>query len=355
MSRTICIPPKIEEYLAYFFILAFIIFICLYFMIKYIHNTITNNPCNVSRKRYIVSEGFDTSDDYKAYYSDLDKRCDILDKKIQTMTDTLESTNFDYNHLKHDICYVTNTIDEITTQNYEISVSNETDPEKLKKMKDEQKKKAENYIATTKKSYIQTHDNIPLVECFDDDLNSQNSLLPDENLELTDEQNIELKNFKIELEKKINEINSNLSVFDNNLVNIQKNISNDILKQYYTTLNYNDKYISNIKKTVPKIKKSVDEQKSFLQINKIEGFLDSDVLTFPKIKKGLYDTDESIDQGERISTLEIHCYESEKKLNTIYKTINQYKQTALQQRTDIEKLKNVTTEEGVINTIKSLN
>lgn len=360
MLRTICIPPTIENYLLYLFILLIIVSVCLYYIINYIYHLMMDGY-TVTRKRYIVNEGFDTGnivDASKSYYNDLLKRCDKLDLKIQNMTDTLNTTNSDFLELKPDICYVTNYIDDTLKKSYETPVPTDTnqDPDNLKKLGDIRKKNSDDYIKNLKQSFVQTHENIPLLECFDDGSNSQNSILPNENIELTDEQNKLVENVRAELETRMNQINSDIIIFDKNLEQIQKSISQEILKQYYTTLNYNDKYITAAKKQVDKAAEFGKQKKAEL-LNSIgkEGFTDKEVLDFSKSHNGINDTDSSIDQAQRIDALEIHCSESESNMKKISKSINQYKNTVIQQRAAVDDAKaSTSTEEGRMKTLKTI-
>jgi hypothetical protein len=228
--------------------------------------------------------------------------------------------------LMKDICYVTLQVDEALAGNYASNVPEEEQSypiEEQKKRADKRKVDSVKYVANLKKSFVETHNNIPLLECF----NSSG---------MTDDETAQLAGMRDNLNAKIDETNSNLDQFDNSMITLQKEFAKERLQRYYTTLNYNDKYI-----------KQMNRATAAAQSGE-EGFANQDdpneVLDFKPPKKQVDKQDPEANPAKRVNDLEEHYANSEAMFYKLLKTFNTYNNTAKKQTQQLKQAKAIVTD-----------
>lgn len=356
--RTICVPESPYAIL-FVKILGVILAIgIIYGIVNYLIQLL-NGGCQIPKQRYIIAEGFDTSfTGSKSYFNGLLLRCDTVDSRIKTLTSELDSMNSEYGDLSPNVCYVNNQINSTLQKNYEadVQVTPKSTQEEIDAMIDRRKTTSANYIANLKKSFVDSHGGTPLLECFDDGSNSQNSVLPHEELGFSEAENTEIQALKATVETRINAINANLNIFDSNLTTSQNAITSDILKKHYQTLNYNDTYINQIK---GQFNQGIQDGRAAASsaLAKLPGALDSvenfaGTLDFSNSGTG---TDSTVDLAQRLTTLEQHCTASEKNLAAVSDMITQYTNTAAQQKSDVDQFNTtVNTTKGQMDFVKSV-
>jgi hypothetical protein len=352
--RTICVPESPYAILFVKILGVLLAIGIIYGIVNYIIQLL-NGGCQVPRERYIIAEGFDGS---KNYFNGLLLRCDTVDSRIKTLNDELNTMNSEYGDLSPNVCYVFNQINSTLQKNYEadVQVNSKNTQEEIDAMAAKRKTTSANYITNLKKSFVDSHGGTPLLECFDDGSNSQNSLLPPEKSGLSDIEQIELEALKATIEKRINAINANLNIFDSNLITSQNAITSDILKKHYQTLNFNDTYINQIK---GQVNQGIQDGKvaAATTLAKLPGALDSvenfaGTLDFSNTGTG---TNSSEDPAQRLTALEQHCVASEKNLHAVSDMVAQYTNTAAQQKTDVDQFNTtVNTTKGQMDFLKSV-
>lgn len=305
-------------------------FACAIYIIYHLVSSITkimNKGC-ANHCKFLVQEGFSTNfDDSKAYFSSLMKTCNTINDNISTLSTRVGDLEIKFGGLKKDICYVTLQVDEGLQGNYTSNVPDEEmefPPAEQKKRAEERKKGAAKYVVNLKKTFVKTHNKIPLLECF-------------EGSGMTDKQEAELKTIREGLNTKIDEVKNNLNAFDATLVNLQKEFAKDKLKQYYTTLNYNDKYIKQMQSAVAKAGKPEEET--------VEGFADDDdstaILDFKPPKKALEEDDPDMGPEQRVNALDEHYIKSAAMFNSLAKTFIRYNNTTKSQAATLKQAKKV--------------
>lgn len=331
MAKTNVKGPSIfnQEYIELyvqilFFAFALYIIYHLVTSISKVMNAGCKNHC-----KFLVQEGFSTNfDDSKAYFASLIKKCDKINDSVSTLSTRVGDLEIKFGGLKKDICHVTLQVDESLQGNYASNVPEEEQqfsPEEQKKRSEERKKGAAKYVQNLKKSFVKTHNQIPLLECF-------------EGSGMTDEQEAELKTIREGLTTKIDEVKNNLNAFDASLVNLQKEFAKDQLKQYYTTLNYNDKYIKQMQSAVAKAGKPEEDET-------VEGFDDNDdstaLLNFKPPKKALEEEDPDMGPEQRVNALDDHYIKSAAMFNSLAKTFIRYNNTTKSQTATLKQAKKV--------------
>jgi hypothetical protein len=305
---------------------AFTIYI-VYNLVSYI-TKVMGKGCG-NKCRFLVQEGFATNfDDSKAYFTNLIKKCDRINDSVSALSTKVGDLEIKFGGLKKDICYVTLQVDESLQGNYASNVPDEElqfPPEEQKKRAEERKKGAAKYVINLKKSFVKTHNKVPLLECF-------------EGSGMTDEQEAELKTIRDSLSSKVEEVKGNLSQFDTMLVNVQKEFAKDKLKEYYTTLNYNDKYIKQMQSAVAKAGKPEEDET-------VEGFADNDdstaLLDFKPAKTAVDEDDPDMGPEQRVNNLEDHYTKSAAMYNSLAKTFIRYNNTTKSQTETLKQAKKV--------------
>jgi len=320
---------KSAKYVQLFVNILFIVVIgyLLYHVVSYI-SRLMKSGCG-KHGRFIVQEGFATNfDDSKKYFAGLMEKCTKMDADISTYitrTDTLVG-NLDL--LQKDICYVTAQIDEGLQGNYASNVPEDEQalpPDEQKKRADARQKNSVKYVASLKANFIKAHDDVPLLECFDGS-------------GMTDAQDADLDTIRNNLNSKIDEVAANLEQFDISLRNLQKIYANDRLKTYYSTLNYNDKYI---------------KQMVAAAANPIEGFASEDSddsesstdaeFNFKPVKQVVRDDDEAGPE-QRVSTLTDNFNQSVSVFNSLFKKYTRYNNTVKSQTQALKTSKKLITD-----------
>jgi len=302
-------------------------FACALYIIYHLVTSITKvmtkgckNHC-----KFLVQEGFATNfDDSKAYFTNLIKTCNAINDNVSTLTTRVGDLEIKFGGLKKDICYVTLQVDESLQGNYASNVPDEEQqfpPDEQKKRAEERKKGAAKYVVNLKKTFVKTHNNIPLLECF-------------EGSGMTDEQEAELKTIRENLSAKIDEVKGNLNTFDATLVNLQKEFAKDKLKQYYTTLNYNDKYIKQMQSAVAKAGKP--EEEGFEDNNE-----NAEILDFKPAKKPAEEDDPDMGPEQRVNALDEHYIKSAAMFNSLAKTFMRYNNTTKSQTATLKQAKKI--------------
>jgi len=160
---------------------------------------------------------------------------------------------------------------------------------------------------------------------------------------MTDEQEAELKTIREALKTKINDVKSQLSQFDSTMVNLQKEFAKEQLKRYYTTLNYNDKYIKQMQSAVAKAGKPEEED------GIKEGFDDTDnsndLLDFKPPKSELEEDDPDKGPAQLVNDLEDHFKKSAAMFNSLAKTFIRYNNTTKSQAATLKQAKKVVTDQ----------
>jgi hypothetical protein len=325
----------IELYVQILF-LAFALYIIYHLVtsISKVMNLGCKNHC-----KFLVQEGFATNfDDSKAYFTNLIKKCDAINDNVSTLSTRVGDLEIRFGGLKKDICYVTLQVDESLQGNYASNVPDEElqySPEEQKKRAEDRKNGAAKYVVNLKKSFVKTHNNVPLLECF-------------EGSGMTDEQEAELKTIRENLSAKIDDTKNNLNVFDSTLVNLQKEFAKDKLTQYYTTLNYNDKYIKQMQSAVAKAGKPEEE-----------GFVDNDdnaeILDFKPAKKPLEEEDPDMGPEQRVNSLDEHYIKSASMFNSLSKTFIRYNNTMKSQTATLKQAKKVVNDKDEQNRLMNAN
>jgi len=298
----------------------------LYYLIRFIVTTLSRKNCRHGC-RYIISEGFATNfETSKDYFTTLSKKCDVITEKIGSMSGSVDDLQNRLGGLMKDICYVTLQVDEALAGNYASNVPEEEQSypiEEQKKRADKRKVDSVKYVANLKKSFVETHNNIPLLECF----NSSG---------MTDDETAQLAGMRDNLNAKIDETNSNLDQFDNSMITLQKEFAKERLQRYYTTLNYNDKYI-----------KQMNRATAAAQSGE-EGFANQDdpneVLDFKPPKKQVDKQDPEANPAKRVNDLEEHYANSEAMFYKLLKTFNTYNNTAKKQTQQLKQAKAIVTD-----------
>ena len=294
----------------------------LYYFVRLIVYIAYANKCN--NCQYIVREGFSATADSVTYFQALDKRCDEINSKVDRLNSQLTGS---FDDLPKDICYVTRQIDESLSGNYAGAVG----PEESKYSAEEQKARAatrkeagQRYVTNQKKAFVESHDAIPLLECFagaagDEDLASQRAAL----------------------DAKISDTASNLDALDNSMIALQKDLGKAKLQTYYTTLNYNDKYLRKLDSSTGKAVEAVEgfaADKSYIDSPNSNS---DGTLNFKPVSKS---DDKSASLEERVTSLESHYGKSKEQFTKLSKTLNLYKNTVKKQTEKVKKYKGMAQE-----------
>jgi len=282
----------------------------LYYFVRMVVNIVYAKKC--SGCQYIIKEGF--SSDSVTYFQALAKRCDDINSKVDSMNSQLSGS---FDDLPKDICYVTQQIDEGLAGNYASAVGSEESKysaEEQKARAAKRKEAGQRYVTNQKKAFVDSHEGTPLLECFsteEEDLAKQRSAL----------------------DAKISDTASNLDALDNSMIAMQKDLGKAKLRTYYTTLNYNDKYLK--------------QMASSTGTAAVEGFtseesVNSDgTLNFRPVSKS---DDKSASLEERVTTLESHYGKSKDQFTNLFKTLNLYKNTVKAQTEKVKKYKSMAQE-----------
>lgn len=284
----------------------------LYYFVRLVVHIAYANKC--TNCQYIIKEGY--ANDSVTYFQALDKRCDDINAKVDGLNSQLSGA---FDDMPKDICYVTQQIDESLSGNYAGAVG----PEERKYSAEDQKARAakrkeagQRYVTNLKKAFVESHEGTPLLECFAteaEDLASQRSAL----------------------DAKISETASNLDALDNSMIVIQKDLGKAKLQTYYTTLNYNDKYLRKL------------DSSTGSAVNAIEGFStvpnsNSDgTLNFKPVSKS---DDKGASLEERVTALDSHFGKSKDQFTNLIKTLNLYKNTIKKQTEKVKKYKGMAQE-----------
>jgi hypothetical protein len=298
-------------------ILVFAATIYIIYNVSYYITMALASSCN-KHCRFLVQEGFDDFSDSKTYFNTLMKRCDAVNKNIGALNSKISEVENNFGTMQKDICYITLQVDEGLQGNYASNVPDDEStypPEEQKKRAEQRKANSGKYLANLKKTFSESHDNVPLLECFSS-----------EDSNLSDEQNSQLQIMRENLNSKISDVDGNLNGFDNSLINLQKEFSKDILKKYYVTLNYNDKYI----------KQMVSAAASAGS----EGY-ENDVLDFKPGKSAQSTDDPSKGYEERVAALEAHYQKSVANFKNLGDTLRKYNNTVKQQTAILKQSKKV--------------
>jgi hypothetical protein len=283
----------------------------LYYIVTFIGKTMKGGCKN--HCKFLVQEGFTNFDDSKQYFINLSKRCDVVNdniSKLSTGTGELENS---FGTLKGDVCYVTNQVDEGLSGNYSSNVPDEEQkypPEEQKKRAEQRKANSVKYVANLKKTFVEAHGGTPLLECFSGGM--------------SDGENVQLQTIRENLYTKISDTESNLTQFDNSLGSLNKEFSKEKLQQYYTTLNYNDKYI---------------KQMQSAAVKNLEGFED-EVFDFKPVKQN-DKKDQSVSLEDRVSAIEEHYNKSSKNYEYLNKTFKKYTNTTKAQTNQLKQAKKI--------------
>ena len=286
----------------------------LIYHISYVIAMVLGSGCK-KHCRFIIQEGFDDS---KAYFNSLMKRCDVVNNSISSLSTKIGDLESNFGTMQKDICYVTLQVDEGLQGNYASNVPDEEStytPEMQKKRAEERKTNSAKYIVNLKKTFSESRDNVTLLECFSS-----------EETDLSDEQNSQIQTLRDTLTSKITDVDGNLNLFDNSLANLQKEFAKDKLKQYYVTLNYNDKYIKQMVGAAASVGS--------------EGF-DNDVLDFKPAKSANSTDDPSKGYDERVAALEAHHKTSVANFKNLGDTLRKYSNTIKQQTDIVKQMKKV--------------
>jgi hypothetical protein len=116
------------------------------------------------------------------------------------------------------------------------------------------------------------------------------------------------------------------------MLNLQKDFSKGMLERYYTTLNYNDKYIKQMNRA---ILTSQSGEEGF--DNKIDSI---DVFDFKPLKK-VDTSDPDSDPSKRVNDLEENYKNSEAMFFKLLKTYNKYNNTTIKQTQELKQVKMV--------------
>jgi hypothetical protein len=275
--------------------------------------------------RFLVQEGFSTNfDDSKKYFNNLLKKCNSINDNITLLSTKTDDLEIKFSGLEKDICYVTKQIDEGLQGNY---ASNVPEDERLFPLEEQNKRAKERrknsikYLTNLKKTFVKTHNNIPLLECFT-------------NSGMTDEQEAELKIIRDNLSERIEEVKANLSQFDQVLLNLQKGFAKNKLQKYYTTLNFNDKYIKQMNRIIAN-----GGEEGYA--NKDD---DSELLDFRPIKQKFIEYDPETGIEQRINSLEENYNKSASIFNNLSKTFIKYNNTTKLQASILKNAKNIITD-----------
>ena len=219
-------------------IFTLIIFLSIYYILQYIYELLICN-CN-NHKRTFVQEGFATSDfqNSKAYFASLASRCNKVQTNIDALNPKIDNLSSGFSGLSSNICYVTSQIDESLAGNYTSNVGPDEQayPLDVQQQRIAQRKiNSAKYVTNLKNIFVQNHDNIPLIECFDDGTTA-----------MTDDESAQLATIRDDLNQQITDTESNLVQLNASLKSVQDEFSSDKLKTYYTTLQYNDKYLKQL-------------------------------------------------------------------------------------------------------------
>lgn len=301
-----------EHITLYVQILCFAMIIYLIYHISYFITKVLASGCK-KHCRFLVQEGFDDFSSSKTYFNALMKRCDTVNKNISSLSRKIVDLENDFGTMHKDICYITLQVDEGLQGNYASNVPDEEStypPETQKQRAEQRKANSGKYLANLKKTFSETNDNVPLLECFSSGDGA-----------MSDEQNSQLQTLRDTLNSKIVDVDGNLNGFDNSLANLQKEFAKDKLKAYYVTLNYNDKYIKQMVSAAASIGS--------------EGF-DNDVLDFKPTKSANSTDDPSKSYEERVAALEAHHNTSVADFKNLGDKLRKYKNT-IKQQTDILK------------------
>jgi len=277
----------------------------------------------------MVQEGFASSSsefqDSQAYFASLSKRCDKIQNNIDSLGPKIDDLTSGFSGLNNDICYVTKQIDESLAGNYASNVGpdEQTYPADVQQQR-ATKRKADSakYVLNLKNIFVQNHDNVPLLECFASSSKS-----------MTDEETAKLATIRDSLNQQISDTESNLAQINGLIQGVQKEFSINRLQTFYTTLEYNDKYLKQAGDAVAKV---------------IEGFVsgpddengDSLVFNFKKPAKTSVDLNNPAnDPGIRISNLEDKYKQTEALYNGLNKKMMKYVNTTKNQTSIINSAK----------------
>lgn len=278
-----------------------------------------SNKCN-GGCQYIIREGF--ASDSVTYFEALDKRCDEINAKVDNLNSQLSGS---FEDLPKDICYVTQQIDESLAGNYASAVSSEENkypPEEQKARAAKRKESGQKYVSNLKKSFVETHENTPLLECFADGAAAEAD---------------DLAKQRAALDSKISDTASNLDALDNSIITLQKDLGKAKLQTYYTTLNYNDKYLRKL------------DASTGSAVQAVEGFASAEepaansdgTLNFRPVSKS---DDKSASLEDRVTTLESHFGKSKEQFTNLFKTLKLYTNTVKAQTTKVKKYKGMAKE-----------
>lgn len=285
----------------------------LYYFVRLIVHIVYSNKC-AGNCQYIIKEGF--ASDSVTYFEALDKRCDAINSKVESLNSQLIGS---FDDLPKDICQVTQQIDEGLAGNYASAVGSEESKysaEEQKARAAKRKESGQKYVANLKKAFVESHEGTPMLECFADageDLAKQRAAL----------------------DAKISETASNLDALDNSMITLQKDLGKAKLQTYYTTLNYNDKYLRKL------------DASTGSAIEAIEGFAseptaNSDgTLNFRPASKS---DDKSASLEDRITRLESHFGKSKDQFTNLFRTLKLYTNTVKAQAEKIKKYKSMAKE-----------
>lgn len=270
---------------------------------------IINGGCN-NHCTFLVKEGFSNFDESKQYFDNLTKRCDVINNNILSLSTKIGDLENSFGRLKTDVCYITNQIDEGLAGNYASYIPEEEmqyKPDIQKKRASLRKINSFKQVANLKKTFVEAHDGTPLLECF------------------ADQQDPRLMQIRDDLNTKISDVQSNLTLFDDSLASLKKEFAKDKLQQYYTTLNYNDKYIKQMQSAAYQNKEGFDTE--------------TDVLDFKPSKANVADS--KLGPEKRVDILEEHYKKSVKLFDHLNKTFMKYRNTIKVQTEQIKMPKKI--------------
>lgn len=328
ITRNLKHNDNIYELIAKIILILIVVYI-LYYIVSYIHALLICG-CN-NHGRFLVQEGFATSDfqSSKEYFDLLSKNCEVIQKKIDSLSPKIDILTNSFNNLSKNICSITLQIDESLAGDYVSNIPNDEQSYTSDVQKEKQaKRKADStkYVSNLKSIFVKNHDNIPLIECFNDGSDS-----------MTDEETAKLETIRENLNTQIGEAEASMSNFEVAFKNLQKEITKERLDIYYNTLNYNNKYLT---------------QGKLAASNISEGFINPEqdneekIFNFKPQPKNTTNS-AALEPGFRINKLEERYTYLLNEMYKLDKTMKKYVNTIKLQKDEINSAKAVTTDENL--------